>query len=73
MEILIALALVAIGAVIGYAYFRNKYKSEHMLADTDFIECGTDAMGHPVSNKDHAACYIDRKSKKIKAHLDLID
>ena len=73
MGLLIGLALVALGAVLGYAYFRNKYKSEHMLSDPDFIECGTDALGNPVSHKDHAVCYIDRKSKKVKQHFDIGD
>ncbi len=73
MGLITALVLLAIGAVLGYAYFRNKYKSEHLLADTDFIECQTDPLGQPVSGKDHAACYIDRKSKKVKAHFDIAD
>ncbi len=73
MEIIIGIVLLAIGALCGYAYFRNKYKSEHFLADTDFIECQTDATGRPVSGKDHAACYIDKKSKKIRQHLDIAD
>ncbi len=73
MEVLIGLALIAIGVAIGYAYFRNKYKSEHMLSDPDFIECGTDALGNAVSHKDHAVCYIDRKSNKIKSHFDIAE
>ena len=73
MGLITALVLLVIGAVLGYAYFRNKYKQEHLLSDTDFIECQTDAMGNPVSNKDHAVCYIDKKSKKIKSHLNIAD
>ena len=73
MEIIIGLALLFVGALGGYAYFRNKFKSEHMLSDPDFIECQSDAMGKPVSNKDLAMCYVDKKSKKIKQQLDIVD
>jgi len=73
MGLILSAALLAIGAFIGYMYFRAKYKADHMLADPDFIECQTDALGKPVSGKDHAACYVDKKAKKIKAHFDIAD
>ncbi len=67
MGLIGSLMLLAIGAVIGYAYFHLRKKPSDHLADQDFLDCQS-SIG---SNKDLAACYIDKKSRKIKAELNI--
>jgi len=70
MTLMLALIILAIGAALGYLYFRyGRHTQTYLAADQDLIDCQADYEGKSASNKDLAVCYIDRKSKKIKDHL----
>ena len=74
MNLMLGLVILAIGAVLGYVYYRyGRHSSQYLAADQDLIDCQSDFEGKSASNKDLAVCYIDKKSKKIKQHLDIAD
>lgn len=74
MNLFTGLIVLALGAVLGYLYFRyGRHSSRYLAADQDLIDCQADSEGKSLSNKDLAVCYIDKKSKKIKQHLEIID
>ncbi|MBW8879896.1 MAG: hypothetical protein JF615_00330 [Asticcacaulis sp.] len=74
MTLMLGLFLLALGAVLGYLYFPyGRHTHQYLAADQDLIDCQADAGGKSASNKDLAACYIDKKSKRIKEHLQITD
>ena len=69
MQIIGELVLVAIGIVIGFAYFHYRKRPSDHLMDQDYIDCA----GTTTSKADLASCYIGKKTKKIKKELDIAD
>ena len=69
--IITALILLGIGALLGYGYFHYRKKPTDHFADQDYIDCESSNVG---ASKDQVAmCYIDKKSKKMRKELNLVD
>jgi hypothetical protein len=67
MALLTALILIGFGALLGYGYFHLRKKPADNMADQDFVDC--QAISH--SKSEIAACYINKKTAKIKHELNI--
>ncbi len=69
--IITAIILLSVGALLGYGYFHYRKKPTDHFVDQDYIDCETSNKGG--SKEQLGACYIDKKAKKIRQELNLVD
>ncbi len=72
MGLIGAMILLLIGGVIGFAYFKYRQRrADAWISDPDYLDCEDATRGKADAGKQLAVCYIDKKSTKIKQHLNL--
>lgn len=68
-EIFGAVLLILVGVLIGYGIFVKRSDPLHLEMDQDFVDCQDQAS----NSGDLVACYVDKKTRKVKDYLKATD